>query len=127
MLNPFEGAKVVYAYTRRMAIDDGVLVDVSDTAKEAGIRFPVALTEKVFNEVVTPDEVSQGQGQDEAGRLWDVLWMMRHAAARSLDSLLLYSVLVVQKGRQESVRLKAVCGPGDAGEPVITIMFPDED
>jgi len=25
------------------------------------------------------------------------------------------------------VRLKAVCGPGDEGEPVITVMLPDED
>jgi len=25
------------------------------------------------------------------------------------------------------VRLKAVSGPGDAGEPVITVMLPDED
>jgi hypothetical protein len=25
------------------------------------------------------------------------------------------------------VRLKAVCGPGDEGEPVITVMMPDED
>jgi hypothetical protein len=24
------------------------------------------------------------------------------------------------------VRLKALCGPGDDGEPVITVMFPDE-
>ena len=25
------------------------------------------------------------------------------------------------------VRLKALCGPGDQGEPVITVMLPDED
>jgi hypothetical protein len=25
------------------------------------------------------------------------------------------------------VRLKAVCGPGDQGEPVITVMMPNED
>jgi Family of unknown function (DUF6573) len=25
------------------------------------------------------------------------------------------------------VRLKAVCGPGDGGEPTITVMMPDED
>jgi hypothetical protein len=25
------------------------------------------------------------------------------------------------------VRLKAVCGPGDQGEPVITVLMPDED
>jgi hypothetical protein len=25
------------------------------------------------------------------------------------------------------VRLKALCGPGDRGEPVVTVMLPDED
>jgi hypothetical protein len=25
------------------------------------------------------------------------------------------------------VRLKAICGPGDGGEPVLTVMRPDED
>jgi hypothetical protein len=25
------------------------------------------------------------------------------------------------------VRLKAVCGPGDDAEPVVTVMMPDED
>jgi hypothetical protein len=25
------------------------------------------------------------------------------------------------------VRLRAVCGPGDRGEPVLTVMLPDED
>jgi hypothetical protein len=25
------------------------------------------------------------------------------------------------------VRLKAVCGPGDRGEPVLTVMRPEED
>jgi hypothetical protein len=25
------------------------------------------------------------------------------------------------------VRLKAPCGPGDNGEPVVTVMMPDED
>jgi hypothetical protein len=29
-------------------------------------------------------------------------------------------------GTPPLVRLKAVCGPGDQGEPVITVMLPDE-
>jgi len=29
--------------------------------------------------------------------------------------------------KRELVTLKAVCGPGDNGKPVITIMKPDED
>src|SRR3972149_219225 len=34
----------ISVYTRAQALEDGQLVDVSETAKEAGIRFPVALT-----------------------------------------------------------------------------------
>jgi hypothetical protein len=29
--------------------------------------------------------------------------------------------------RQKTITLKATCGPGDNLEPVITVMFPDED
>jgi hypothetical protein len=30
-------------------------------------------------------------------------------------------------GELALVRLKAVCGPGDQGEPVLSVMVPDED
>ncbi len=128
MTDLFEGATVIHAYTRAQAIEDGFLVDVSATAKEAGIRLPVALSSAVWEGVVVPDEVSQRQGQDIQGRLWDVLWMFRFAAAGSRQTdLLIYSLLVVQKGVRRTVQLKAICGPGDTAEPVITIMLPDED
>ena len=35
---------VIYAYTRAQAVADGVQVEVTKTAKEAGISFPVFLT-----------------------------------------------------------------------------------
>jgi hypothetical protein len=35
--------------------------------------------------------------------------------------------MISAKVREQTVLLKAVCGPGDEGEPVITIMLPDED
>jgi hypothetical protein len=41
-----------------------------------------------------------------------------------------YGVHVRQDNRERSpplVRLKARCGPGDRGEPVVTVMLPDED
>ena len=34
---------VIYAYTRSQAVADGVQVEVTKTAKEAGISFPVFL------------------------------------------------------------------------------------
>jgi len=62
---------LIYAYTRSQAVEDGMQVDVSTTAAEAGIRFPVFLTRRVFDAYVTvPPSVS---GQDEARRLWDII------------------------------------------------------
>ena len=40
----FEEADLIHRYPRADAFRDGVLIDVSATAKEAGIRWPVALT-----------------------------------------------------------------------------------
>ena len=69
---PLEGrcqvnARIVYAYSRSQAVADGVQVEVTKTAHEAGIKFPVFITRGVFELCVAiPPGVS---GQDEAGRL----------------------------------------------------------
>jgi hypothetical protein len=126
----FENADLIHRYTRAEAIRDGVLVDVSATAKEAGFKFPVALTAAVWAKcVVVPSRV---QYQDEAGRLWDVLMMLRFAIRGSTDGarLVRFGVHVRNDNRDRTpplVRLKALCGPGDRGEPVVTVMLPDED
>jgi hypothetical protein len=123
----WDDAEIIYAYTRAQALEDGVLVDVSEMAREAGIRFPVALTATVYGKYV---EVPEGViAQDETGRLWDILWMLRLAANKGGDTVLFR--LHVRNDNSDRtpplVTLKAVCGPGDQGEPVITIMLPDED
>ena len=126
----WDDAEVISVYTRAQALEDGVLVDVSEMAKEAGIKFPVALTATVYGKYVeVPDGVI---GQDEAGRLWDILWMFRCAAASFDGDTLLFKLHVRNHNRErldsrDLVRLKAQCGPGDDGEPVLTIMLPDED
>ena len=125
----FENAEVIHAYTRADALRDGVLVDVSSTAREAGIRFPVALTRAVWERCVSiPRGVLR---QDEAGRLWDVLWMLRCAIARHESGRVVGFAVHLRNDNREGtpplVRLKAVCGPGDQGEPVVTVMMPDED
>ncbi|MBY0514105.1 MAG: hypothetical protein K2P78_09370 [Gemmataceae bacterium] len=117
---------VIFAYSRREAIADGVLVDVSELARRAGFCVPVATTAAVHQQVV---RVPEGVGcQDESARLWDVLNCCRVAALahRSSSSELCFEVLV-QYERQRKVRLKSVCGPGDDGRPCVTIMLPEED
>ena len=124
-----EGFDLIYSYTRVQAIADGVLVDVTETAQEAGFHDPVAMTATVFGAYVeAPADVP---GQDADGRLWDILWMLRHAIRRSSDNgrQLLFQ-LHVQNSEStppELVTLKAVCGPDDDGWPVVTIMLPHED
>jgi hypothetical protein len=55
--------------------------DVSATAREMGIRWPVALTRPVWERCVSvPPGVAC---QDEAGRLWDLVYLLRFAISRS--------------------------------------------
>jgi len=115
---------VIYTYTRKQAIEDGVLIDVSETAKEAGLKIPVAITKSLFNIVNT---VSKRSCQSFDGRLWDVLYMGAFAAkGNPTQSTILYKLRLTH-GRKKNITLKMVIGGGDNGEPVITIMLPDED
>jgi len=121
---------VIYAYTRAQAIADGVQVEVTKTAKEAGISFPVFLTRTVFDSyVAVPSGV---ECQDEAGRLWDIVWMLRFAIMRSRSGQDRVPVaLYVRNDNRKAklVKLIAQCGPLDMDDPqpAITVMMPDED
>ena len=121
---------VIYSYTRAQALADGVLIDVTEMAREAGIRLPTALTQGAWDSHVrVPSGVT---GQDEKGRLWDVLWMFRMEnrwlPVDLCADMILYRLLVRNDdGDPKEVTLKAISGPGDNWEPVITIMLPDED
>jgi hypothetical protein len=64
---------VISRYTRGNAIDDGVLVDVTEQAKETGIRVPTVITSHLHQ--VLGDIFESSAGQDYRGRLHDVLWM----------------------------------------------------
>lgn len=140
--NPF--GPVIYRYTRAQALADGVLVDVSNAAAEAGFRVPVALTHAAWDDCVEwkDDDTRRQTPQNESGRLWDVLWMaccaiasLRRApeSGRSRENFptLYYRLFRVPRGgramRPREVTLKVVSGPGDEGEHVITIMLPHED
>lgn len=124
----FSEDDIIHTYTRAQAIEDGVLVDVSTTAQEAGLRFPVALTCAVWGQYV---EVPEGvEGQDEAGRLWDILWMLAIAirGSKDLGDTLNFQLYVRNENRRaDLVTLKAVCGPNDDASPCITVMLQNED
>ena len=123
----------IHVYTRAQAIADGALIDVTETAREAGFLSPVAMTAAAHADTVA---WTRGSGmQDEAGRLWDVLTVARHSIAATVrggheEGRLQFRLLRIPntgRGRTATyTELVIVIGGGDHAEPVLTIMRPSE-
>lgn len=128
-----DGWEIIHRYTRRQAIADGVLIDVSGMASQRGFKVPVAITREAWVDCVawtTADTNRTGVPQDQEGRLWDVLIMAglacRFAGTEARRSFVI--MRVPRDGRAAvEVELHVHIGPGDNAEPVITIMQPTED
>ena len=125
--SPF--GEVIYAYTRSQAVADGEQVEASKLAAEAGIRFPVFLTRGVFDQfVAVPEGV---EGQDETGRIWDILNALRfaiHLSRAGADRLPFALYVRNDNQRARLIKLVATCGALDMDDPqpAITVMLPDE-
>jgi len=119
---------VVHVYTRQQALDDGELIDVSDLAVEAGFTWPVAVTSRLYYQYIEPTSELDALGQSAAGRLWDVFSVLRWKATSSNETTVHFQVwFLTGINHRRKISLKAVAGPGDSGEPVITIMLREED
>ena len=134
LTSPFSNDDIIFAYTRADALSDGVLVELSDQmVSEAGIKVKVAVTRAVWDDYLSPPYLDELPGQSAEGRIWDLLWMFGCAARRSRHAnTIQFRVLFVTMKESgsivtEDVLLKAIWGPGDEREPVITIMLPWED
>lgn len=136
----WDGAEYIAVYTRAQALADGELVAVDgDLAREAGFVVPVAMTARVAR-IVAPNDAEAAEGQDRTGRMWDVLNLARLAARRTDGPSISFHVYFVMRRPDEypagrsrrgakpfPISLRMTVGPGDAGEPVITFMTPEED
>jgi hypothetical protein len=104
----------IFAYTRAMAINDGVLINVTDQARVAGLRVPVAFTERCYSAL----------GCDDDTKLLGVLRSIVTAAAlvggERID-------LAMQSIGRDWVSCYALIHGGDRREPVITVMLVGED
>jgi hypothetical protein len=127
----------IYSYTRQNALDDGVLIDVTEASKEAGFSIPVAVTSTVWDQYIewTEEDSERQTYQDQSGRLWDVLWMARMgiSGGNKDKSQIMFQLDCVPRAPASTARmarlttLKMHIGAGDNHEPVVTIMLPDED
>ena len=126
-------ADVISVYTRAQAIEDGELVDMSSDARQAGILWPLAVTRAVWTEYIVPDERSRPYGQSESGRTWDVVnvlaWYLRARKRQNLpvENFWMTVQFIMKARRKRNIPLYVGIGPGDEGEPCITIMTGPEE
>jgi hypothetical protein len=120
----FSDEDLISSYTRKQAIEDGFLVDITALfPKEAKqlYKFPVAMTHAVYTLV---EESAKDVYSNQATVIWDILYMSIHMRTRILsEAEHLFTVLIGAKTQT----LKAMCHGGDEGEGVITILLPEED
>lgn len=130
MSDPFDSAEIVFRYTRRMAIADGVLIDATEGGFAAVSRehFPdrhLAMTAAVF--ALLEHAGQSGEGADFAGLWYDVLWMARVCPVRLLSGGHTFRVGIRAGGTLRWHELKILFHGGDYGEPCATVTFPGED
>ena len=126
----WDEADVIVTYTRRQAIDDGVLVDASvgDLAEVSRQHYkhPVAMTAAVFD--LMRRAVEHPRWCNDYKGVWhDILGMSRMNPVQKWETGCLFQVIITGVGRKRKHTLKIECGPGDDAEPVLTVMLPEED
>jgi hypothetical protein len=121
---------VIYAYTRKQAIEDGYQVLLTDEhaklARQAGWKYPVYLTRGVWDLIEQAVEAKQ-YCNDMSGVLWDVLFMARFGSNISED-IRAFTVIITGFGRKRNHLLYIQVGPTDIDDPTpaITIMMPED-
>lgn len=117
--------ETIYSYSRAQAIDDGVLVDLSqvDSIRQHW-KHPFACTSAVWAII---EEALEKPGQDVAGICHDICTMAKHAVrnsdAASEAEQIRFNVII--SGKTHALKLHI--GPGDTAAPVLTLMLPYED
>lgn len=120
--------EVISSYSRAEALDDGVLVDLW-AGEMAGVcrryyKWPVACTAAVWSLI---GEIAQA-GDITINSALHLLLRASLLQGKREDSRVWFEVKSLTAGGDPQVHsLYLVAGPGDAGEPVLTLMLADED
>lgn len=126
---PWAGFEVVHRYTRMQAIADGVLVDVTAQARGCGFTVPVAITGTLFADCESwADGADWGNGEPTAEQF--VRWLLCFACetirANKQTGVDRLPLSLTHFAGRPSTALVHI-GPGDDGEPVVTLMYPGEE
>ena len=102
--------QIISTYTRAQALNDGTLINISETAKTVGYKYPMAITSTLAADLTGHSAV-----------FWTLYRFAKLIAETSQEGNDLI-VLKDVEGGEAWLHL----GPGDNGEPVLTLMRPQD-
>ena len=113
---------------REAAIQDGTLIDVTATALQLGISFPVTITRPLWEiGIVTNQSLPE---EDQTGRLRDILmaFRLRLASLTTVSPLLDFPVLLALPPSRvpQPVPLFALIQPDPTHQANVTLLLPSE-
>jgi uncharacterized protein DUF6573 len=113
---------------REMAIQAGILIDVTPTALQLGITFPVTITQPLWEMgIVTTQPLPE---EDQSGRLRDILmaFRLRLASLTTVSPLLDFPVLLALPPNRvpQLVPLVALIQPDPTHQANVTLLLPTE-
>jgi hypothetical protein len=115
-------------HDREAAIQAGTLIDVTPTALELGITFPVTVTRPLWETgIVTNQSLPE---EDQTGRLRDILmaFRLRLASLTTVSPLLDFPVLLALPPSRvpQPVPLFALIQPDPTHQANVTLLLPQE-
>ena len=98
--------EIISTYSRKQAIEDGVLVDVTAKAKEAGFKVPTVISAGLWRYVEPSVDDMASNGQSVDGRLWDIFMLLRVAIGHAdRTDLLDFEVAFLVEGEMKEVEV----------------------
>ena len=127
---PWAGFELISTYTRKQAIEDGVLIDLSTNFPNETrmYKWPVACTSAVWELI---ESAAQSDAVSVELYAWDVCFAAYRTitAASQNNDCLLFKVLLPLRAKSKPKNLKLMCGPvgPEDPSPALTITLPEED
>lgn len=107
-------------FSRHEAFEIGLLIDLSRQAREAGIRYPLAISTEVYQECLIGDEDDL---HDEMERALDLVSQVAAIARMSPQGSRIHFDFVRDADEFREIPLVLICSLGDFGETVLTVVL----
>jgi len=121
---------IIFSYSRKQAIDDGVLIDVTPIANKIGFKLHTVVTCGVISELCDGQHADFNKFTAVHSLLLDLMKAIRLSARNQASDRVDFKHRLHVRGSESDIReldLYALVGPGDDAEAVLTVMLIGED